>query len=208
MSVLHVFDMDGTLLRGTSASIELARHIRVSEQLDVLEKLSAAGELSNVEFHRRTHPLWQSLTDADVDTVFSAAPWIGHLRTVFDDIASRGEIAIVVSMSPLFFVERLIGWGARAVFASHNPIGGPFDESLILEDGDKVAIVQRYAHETGIDSGRVVAYGDSYTDIPLFRSGVASVAVNGSDAVEALAVHRYRGDDLRKAYALGRSLLV
>ncbi|OPX04994.1 HAD family hydrolase, partial [Gordonia sp. i37] len=89
MSVLHVFDMDGTLLRGTSASIELARHTRVSEQLDVLEKLSAAGELSNVEFHRRTHPLWQGLTDTEIDTVFTAAPWIGHLRTVFDDIAGR-----------------------------------------------------------------------------------------------------------------------
>jgi phosphoserine phosphatase len=206
VSVLHVFDMDGTLLRGTSASIELARHAGVSEQVHLLEKLSAAGELSNVEFHRRTHPLWQRLTEEVIDTAFVQAPWIGHLRTVFDDIERRGETAVVVSMSPLFFVERLTRWGAKRVFASHNPIGADFAEAHILEDEDKVHIVERLIGD-GFDRDRVVAYGDSYTDLPLFRTGLRTVAVNATPALEKLATARYRGDDLREAYALARSLL-
>ena len=37
MSALHIFDMDGTLLRGTSASIEISR------RLDCLEHLRERG---------------------------------------------------------------------------------------------------------------------------------------------------------------------
>lgn len=207
MSVLHVFDMDGTLLLGSTASVELARHTGVSDQIDVLEKLSAAGELTNAEFHRRTHPLWQELTAEIIDAAFDKAPWIGHLRAVWDDITERGETAIVISMSPLFFVERLSRWGASRVYATPNPIGSPFDEALVLEDFHKVDIVERFVVEGGFVKDRVVAYGDSYTDIPLFSTGMRSVAVNASPSVEALAARRYRGNDLREAYALARGLI-
>lgn len=207
MSVLHVFDMDGTLLLGSTASVELARHSGVSEQIDVLETLSAAGELTNVEFHRRTHPLWQGLTADVIDAAFTKAPWIGHLQAVWDDITTRGETAIVISMSPLFFVERLSRWGVTRVYATPNPIGSPFDETLVLEDFHKVEIVERVVADGGFAKDRVIAYGDSYTDIPLFRTGMRSVAINASAEVEALAARRYRGDDLRRAYSLARSLL-
>ena len=207
MSVLHVFDMDGTLLLGSTASVELARYTGASDQIDALETLSAAGKLTNVEFHRRTHRLWQSVTADVIDTAFTKAPWIGHLRAVWDDIAARGETAIVISMSPSFFVERLTRWGAARVYATPNPIGSPFDESLVLEDFHKVEIVERFVAEGGFAMDRVVAYGDSYTDIPLFRTGLRSVAVNASAAVEALAARRYRGNDLREAYALARDLI-
>jgi phosphoserine phosphatase len=207
MSVLHVFDMDGTLLLGSTASVELARLTGGSEEIDLLEELSAAGKLTNVEFHRRSHPLWQGLTADVIDAAFAEAPWIANLRAVWDDITARGETAVVISMSPLFFVERLSRWGAASVYASHNPIGSPFDETLVLEDFHKVEIVERLVADGGFARGRVVAYGDSYTDLPLFRTGICSVAVNATAAVEELAVRRYRGDDLREAYALARSLI-
>ena len=194
MTVLHVFDMDGTLLRGTSASLELARHGGADDVVHDLERLSAAGRLANVEFHRRTHPLWQNLTPQLIDVAFEQAPWISHLRTVWDDIARRGETAIVISMSPLFFVQRLSRWGAGQVFASDNRIGAPFDETLILEEG-------------GFSREQVVAYGDSYTDVPLFRTGLHSVSVNATPALERLASRRYCGEDLRGAYRLARSLV-
>ncbi|MFT4126004.1 MAG: haloacid dehalogenase-like hydrolase [Gordonia sp. (in: high G+C Gram-positive bacteria)] len=136
-----------------------------------------------------------------------ASPWIGNLREVFADIAARGETAIVVSMSPLFFVERLVRWGVRHVYASRNPIGEPFDASHVLADVDKIDIVERYATAGSFDRARVVAYGDSYTDVPLFGSGIASVSVNGTEAVEALAAQRYRGENLWEAYTLGRGLV-
>lgn len=207
MSVLHVFDMDGTLLLGSTASVELARYLGISEQIAILEKLSGAGELTNIEFHRRSHPLWQGLTADVIDTVFAQSPWIGHLRAVWDDIAARGETAIVISMSPLFFVQRLSRWGAARVYATDSPIGSVFDETLVLEADHKVDIVERVVADGGFDKDRVVAYGDSHTDIPLFSTGIRSVAVNASAAVEALASLRYRGNDLREAYALARSLI-
>lgn len=206
-AAIHVFDMDGTLLHGTSASLQLARHTGDVETVIEFERLSALGALDNVEFHRRTHPLWQALGDNDIDAVFAESPWLANIRTVFADIAERGEHALVVSMSPLFFVQRLERWGAHRAFASDNPIGAPFDIGGILVNEDKVTIVRKYAADVGASLDTVVAYGDSYTDVPLFRSGVRSVAVNATDDVSALATGHYRGTNLLDAYQLGRALL-
>ncbi|MDV8015942.1 HAD-IB family phosphatase [Rhodococcus sp. IEGM 1241] len=207
MNVLHVFDMDGTILPGTSASIELARHTGALPAIDELEQLSAAGQLSNTEFHRRSHPLWQNLTDDIIDEVFHNSPWIDNLQPVWADIIARGETLVVISMSPLFFVQRLTAWGPSAVFASHNPIGSPFEDSGVLEDYHKVHIVDDLTRTHNIEPHHVIAYGDSYTDIPLFRTNITSIAINATPLVESLATHRYRGNDLTAAYTLARTHL-
>jgi phosphoserine phosphatase len=46
----HVFDMDGTLLHGTTASVLLAAALGRPDSLDVLEERFAAGALTTVEF--------------------------------------------------------------------------------------------------------------------------------------------------------------
>ncbi|WP_445497220.1 hypothetical protein [Photorhabdus sp. SF281] len=38
MKILHVFDMGGTLLRGTTASLEIARTMNYLTELHLLEK--------------------------------------------------------------------------------------------------------------------------------------------------------------------------
>ncbi|OLT54606.1 hypothetical protein BJF89_16455 [Corynebacterium sp. CNJ-954] len=212
MTLLHIFDMDGTLLRGTSASLLLAEHLEVVDEVHDLERASAAGKLSNREFHRRTHRLWQGrLTPEAIHDVFTSAPWMNGLAEVFADIDERGDISAVISMSPRFFVDGLRERGAHYVYASENPLDRQFDPDGVLEGEDKVRIAQSLLHKLREilpvdDDIKIVAYGDSYTDIPLFESGVPSVAVNASPVVEALATTSYRGRDLTRVLALGRAL--
>ena len=59
----------------------------------------------------------------------------------------------------------------------------------------------------GVSAANCVAYGDSSSDIDLFRWLPNTVGVNAKGPLADLAVKAYEGNDLRKAYALGRSLV-
>lgn len=67
-----------------------------------------------------------------------------------------------------------------------------------------MSITKSVTEESGIAADRIVAYGDSRTDVPLFQSRVLSVAVNATTAAEQLVHISYRGDDLTEAYELAR----
>jgi phosphoserine phosphatase len=49
----HVFDMDGTLLHGTSAPVLLATALGQPDALDVLEERFASGDAAAVDFYFR-----------------------------------------------------------------------------------------------------------------------------------------------------------
>ena len=63
MSKLHIFDMDGTLLRG-SACLELARHLGQFEAVSSIEDRWVRGEVSHLAFWEECLPLWEGLDDA------------------------------------------------------------------------------------------------------------------------------------------------
>ena len=98
MSKLHIFDMDGTLLRG-SACLDISRYMGQIEAVDAIEARWAAGGVGHVEFYELCLPLWAGLTDADVETVFANAGWLDGVADVFADIAARDEHSAVISLS-------------------------------------------------------------------------------------------------------------
>lgn len=46
MGKLHLFDMDGTLLHGSAAAIEISRQLGLDREIAELERGFAAGELT------------------------------------------------------------------------------------------------------------------------------------------------------------------
>lgn len=208
MSRLHVFDMDGTLLRQTSASIEIARRLGCLADLAELEKSFEAGTLDTRGFAANLYLLWQSLTPTLVHEVFTSAPWIDGLPEVLSDIRRRGERSIVVTMSPDFFADRLTTFGVDEVVASRFPelpLRTEPNPADILTPADKVSIVERTLADLGLERDMCIAYGDSGSDIPLFRALRYTVAVNANDRLRKLALLQYEGDDLRIPYRLIRN---
>lgn len=207
MSRLHVFDMDGTLLRGTTASLEVGRHLGCLPEVIRLEEAFAGGELDTAGFAGEIFRLWEGLTFSVAAKAFREAPWIGGLREVLGDIRMRGEHSLVVTMSPDFFADRLRAFGAEAVTASRFP-ALPFrtapDPAGILSPSDKITAVDRFCASLGLAREECIAYGDSGSDIPLFRELRHTVAVNASAALRALAASSYDGEDLETAYRIGR----
>jgi phosphoserine phosphatase len=206
VSKLHVFDMDGTLLRG-SACLELSRHLGHLERVLEAEDAWGRGELGHVEFYVLLLELWRGLTPADVDVVVECSPWLEGVRDVWADIASRGEHSAVISMSPQFFVDRLLQWGAGSVHGAEVHPDVVLEPALVLTPERKVRIVEGLLERYGLSHDDCVAYGDSSSDKPLFAELSHTVAVNASASLRELAAVAYEGGDLREAYALGRALI-
>ncbi|CAL9495558.1 HAD family hydrolase [Streptomyces sp. enrichment culture] len=207
MARLHLFDLDGTLLHGTSAPREISRQLGLEAETVALDRAISAGLIEPPEFAVRVHELWANLTEDHVTAAFEGAPWLARIREVWAEISARGEYCAVISLSPSFFVERLTGWGAHAAYGSRFPavpFTEPVDPSGVLSAAAKVVIADRLCAEFGVSRSACVAYGDSLSDKDLFAVVPTSVAVNADDHLAGLATHAYTGRDLWDAYDLVR----
>ncbi|MFI5704119.1 HAD family hydrolase [Streptomyces xanthochromogenes] len=210
MARLHLFDLDGTLMRGSAAPVEISRQLGLLDEIGELEVALSSGRIGPPEYAVRVHALWAGLTEAHVTTAFETAPWITGIQDVWREIREAGDYCAVISLSPSFFVERLLGWGAHAAHGSlfpEVPFTRPVDKEGLLSPAAKVTVMRRLCAEFGVDSRHCVAYGDSMSDMDLFAAVPVSVAVNADHHLADRATHTYTGDDLREAYALVRSAL-
>src|SRR5262245_8649907 len=136
VSALFVFDMDGTLLPGTTASLALAATLGAVDHLHALEARFAAGELDTRGFAGEVHELFAALTSEQVGATFTSARLLERVAEVFADIHARGEHSLVITMSPDFFARELLALGADAVHGSRFPAppypGVEFDPTGIL----------------------------------------------------------------------------
>ncbi|MEV1291442.1 HAD-IB family phosphatase [Pseudonocardia sp. NPDC049635] len=206
MTRLHVFDMDGTLLRG-AATVELSRHLGAFEIADAVERSWNAGGLTDLQFWESVLPLWEDASEAEIDAAFEAAAWIEGVPEVFADIRARGEHVAVISQSPHFFVRRLEGWGAHRTFGSDVVPGrAPRTDSLLTLQ-HKVDITLSLLADLGLGEDDCTAYGDSRSDMLLFERLTHTVGVNPTELLRDRCAVVYEGSDLRAAYALGRELV-
>lgn len=208
MTKLHVFDMDGTLLRST-ASIEISRCVGAHTEAIKIEEGWRAGVISDVEFWEQALAIWEQkrIDDALIDAAFNSAPWMEGTVEVFADIATRAEHSVVITQSPQFFVDRLLNWGAEHTYGTQVAPGFTVYEKNLISPEDKIEIVVDLLKRYGLAESSCVAYGDSTSDIPLFGWLPHTVAVNASENVKGLAGATYEGTDLRAAYSVGRGLL-
>lgn len=206
MSKLHIFDMDGTLLRG-SACLELSRYLGHLDAVNEMEEAWGRGEIGHVAFYELLCDLWRGLDDVGVDETFAATSWLQGIEAVWLDIAERGEHSSVITMSPQFFADRLFRWGVESVHGAAVEAGVAPDPKFVLFPEHKVDIARELMDRYELSPADCVAYGDSSSDIPLFEVLPHTIAVNASASLRAVAMSTYDGNDLRDAYAIGRSLL-
>ncbi|KUO21410.1 HAD family hydrolase [Streptomyces dysideae] len=207
MARLHLLDLDGRLLLGTSAPVEISRQLGLEAETVALDREISAGLIGPPEYATRVHALWAELTEAHVAAAFEGAPWLARIHKVWAEIRDRGDYCAVVSLSPSFFVERLTGWDAHAAYGSRFPavpFTQPVDPAGVLSAAAKVRIADQLCAGFGVPRADCVAYGDSSSDTDLFGAVPVSVAVNADRYLSGLATHSYMGGDLWEAYVLVR----
>jgi phosphoserine phosphatase len=137
---------------------------------------------------------------------FATAPLLANIREVLADIHGRGERACLITMSPDYFAEQFLEFGFDRVFASRFPRSPEvdLDESAILNPADKPRLAARFCAEHGLEIRHAVAYGDSMSDVFLFREVGLRVSVNGDGHLAGLADIAVEGTDLMVAYRAAR----
>lgn len=207
MSSLHVFDMDGTLLVG-SACIEISRSVGVLDETLAIEEAWIRGEISDNGFWQRCLPLWEGLTDEQIDHAFTNTPWLKGVAAVFADISARDENSVVITQSPKFFVDRICrNWGAHYAYGALVSPGNAQGAERLISSADKWHITENLLGELGLARTDCVVYGDSASDLVLFETLIHTVAVNAKERIRHLAKATYEGSDFWDAYMLGRELL-
>ncbi|MFC8360321.1 HAD family hydrolase [Streptomyces griseorubiginosus] len=207
MARLHLFDLDGTLLHGSTAPVEISRQLGLEAEAVALDQAIGAGLIDPPEYAQQVYALWAALTEAHVAAAFESAPWLARIREVWAEIRAQGDYCAVISLSPSFFVERLTGWGAHAAYGSRFPavpFVEPVDPTGVLSAAAKVLIADRLCAEFGVTRADCVAYGDSSSDKDLFGAVPVSVAVNADHHLSEISTHSYTGTDLWDAYELVR----
>ena len=202
----HFFDMDGTLLRGTSAPLLVAATLGKGDILRSLEERFASGALSAADFGRTLHAEWGLVPATAARDAFDGAPLVSHIDEVVGDIHARGERACMITMSPDYFAEHFLEFGFDAVFSSRFPRdeATPFDAAAILNPHDKPRLATQFCREHGLDIAEAVAYGDSMSDVPLFDAVGFRVSINGDHHLQDRCDVEIRSEDLRDAYAVAR----
>ena len=205
----HFFDMDGTLLVGTSAPLLLAETLGETEALLALEERFDAGTASAFDFARELHDRWGVVDPAVIGAAFAAAPLLGSIREVLADIRDRGEKSCLITMSPTYFADRFLDFGFDRVHGSRFPADAAtaVDVAGILHPHDKPRLAGEFCAEHGLRLDEAVAYGDSMSDVPLFGAVGVAISVNGDHHLEALADLAIEGPDLLAAYAAARGRL-
>lgn len=207
MRRLFVFDMDGTLLPGTSGLLAMAAAMRTEAELAAMEREYSAGRLTTVAFTRRLYELWGQVPRDIVAEAFTACPKLTGIREVTAAIAARGDVSCLITMSQDFFANMFASYGFDRVYATPYPAGrdAVVDEAAVLTPLSKVTIVRALCGELGLTFSATVAFGDSLSDLPLFEALVHTVAVNADPRLAVHSAVAYRGNSLLEAYAIALS---
>jgi phosphoserine phosphatase len=198
---LFVFDMDGTLLIGTTACIEIAKVSGTLDQLHVLEQKFAAGEIDAFCFAQNIGALWGMVDEQVVRTAFEATPKLSNIKAVTDLIRRAGGKSCLITMSPDFYANLFYEYGFDFIAASQFPRSSHQEvkREHILSPQDKATIVQGWCKRLGFELNQCVAFGDSMSDYLLFKELEHTVSINGDSTLKDLARYNYEGSDLHEA---------
>jgi len=204
MTKLFVFDMDGTLLRDTTACLEIAKVLNREEELHNIEHSFARQEINTRQFADLVYELWQIPEETVLLDAFDNASKIDNIKQVLEHIADHGHLSCLITMSPNYFADLFSSWGFDYVFASRIPKQDSAETEWrhILTPEDKVHLTREVCARHGIHMDNVFAFGDSSSDMHLFKEVSNTIAVNANEDLRAIALKQYSGNCLWEAYLL------
>ncbi|GAA0256130.1 hypothetical protein GCM10010492_66260 [Saccharothrix mutabilis subsp. mutabilis] len=206
---LFVFDMDGTLLPDATGMVALATALGTADAVDELERRFADGTLDTVGFTTEIHRLWGVIAPEVARAAFDGCAKLADIHRVTADIARNGDVSCLITMSQNVFADHFLDFGFDHVHASAYPAeaGAVVRAEDVLTPESKPVIVRELCERHGLDYGDTVAFGDSGSDLPLFRSLKYTVSVNGTPSIADVSAAEYRGGSLLDAYRIALDLI-
>lgn len=201
-----VFDLDGTLLRGTTVSLLLAQWLGQTEEIAELERAFHAHEISNSVVADTSAGWLAGQSTADAWRVLTEGTWIAGMTETFQALATTGVSLLLGTITWSFAAEMLRErYGFAAVSgtemeANDGVLSGKV--TRYLDEHDKARFVEDWCAQNGFSMSQVAAVGDSRSDVPLFRRAGTSIALNATPDAREAATHTLDTDDLCDVLAL------
>ena len=194
------FDLDGTLLRGTSVSAYLARRLGHAELLRDLEQQYAAGRISNSAVADATAAAFAGVPLAEIAEHLDVAPWIANIGAVVGHLQAAGNVVLVCTVTWRFAAEYLRRrHGFDAVSGTVMGVRGGILTGWVVrhfDRDDKIGFVREHCVRHGLALADVVAVGDARSDLPLFAVAGHAIALNATADARAAAHDVVDTDDL------------
>lgn len=201
-----VFDLDGTLLRGTTVSLLLAHWLGQTEEIAELERAFHAHEISNSVVADTSAGWLAGRSTADARRVLAKGNWIAGMTETFQALAARGVSLLLGTITWRFAAEMLQErYGFSAVSgtemqATNGVLSGTV--SRYFDEHDKVRFVENWCAQNGFSMNEVAAVGDSRSDVPLFYRAGTSIALNATPDAREAATHTLDTENLSDVLAL------
>jgi phosphoserine phosphatase len=201
-----VFDLDGTLLRGTTVSLLLAEWLGRTAQIVELERAFHAHEISNSVVADTSAEWFAGLRVEDVWRVLSDGPWIEGMSDTFNALQAAGATLLLGTVTWSFaadMLKALYGFAAASgtqMQSTNGILSGKVNRHC--DEHDKSTFVEAWCAERGFAMTQVAAIGDSRSDLPLFRSAGRSIALNATTDARKAATQTLDTEDLRDVLPL------
>lgn len=189
---LACFDLDGTLVHGTSTCLHLSRALGHEDVLSDLEERYARGEISNAAVAETDARHYTGLALARVEELLADIPLIDGLAQTIEALRSRGIPSIICTVTWKFAAEivaKRFGFaaasGCEMSLTGTGLLSGKV--SRHFDEYSKLSFVRDYCAVNGVSLDRVFAVGDSRSDIPLFGAVGFSVALNATPLAKRAA---------------------
>jgi phosphoserine phosphatase len=201
-----VFDLDGTLLHGTTVSLLLAQWLGRADEVSELERAFRAHEISNSVVADTSAGWLAGRTKADAWRVLAEGPWIEGMAETFHALAIADASLLLGTITWSFAGEMLqerYGFAAASgteMQATDGILSGAVGR--YFDEHDKVRFVEEWCTQHGYSMSQVAAIGDSRSDVPLFHRVGLSIALNATPDAQAAATHLLDTEDLRDVLAL------
>jgi phosphoserine phosphatase len=193
---LVCFDVDGTLVPGTSSCAWVAAVLGHEAELVAAEAAYVAGRMTNQEASVIDARGWAGHTEAEIGARLESLPLVEGIAETVAWCREHGlrPILTTLAWTP---VGRLLA--GRFGFAAYC---GPVPEAVdgrytgrVAEHLDEYG-KRDFALSQGIAPERCVAVGDSRSDLPLFAAVGMSIGFNAAPAARAVATHVVDSGDL------------
>ncbi|WP_181448632.1 HAD family hydrolase [Nonomuraea aridisoli] len=195
------FDVDGTLVPGTSSSVFLAGFLGHRDALTKAEDDYAAGVLDNRQVCELDAAAWEGVPEDRVSRWLDGLPLVAGITETVAWCRQNGLVPVLATLawSPVgsYLADR---FGFHTFSGPRlESAGGRFTGRVArhFDEYDKRDFALALARELGVAPHSCGAVGDSRSDLPLFASVELSVAFNASAGARAAATVTVDDDDLR-----------
>ncbi len=181
---LASFDLDGTLIHGTSSAAHLAGKMGDQALIREQEASYAKGEISSVQFGDMDAWRYRGYSKHQIHRFLDDVPVIRDISLTVNYFKSRRIDCVISTMAWDFIGEYVAlkhGFSAWSGPSLETDSAGRFTGRVekYFHETEKISFIETLCADKEISMTQVVHIGDSRSDFPLFEAVGFSLALNG-----------------------------